>query len=103
LCLTEDDVKDAIMASEPVHIHDDSELPALIERAADQPVRFERKGIVYHLQAETRTQVAGTYDPEALRNAIENVQGLFTDEEADDMIARLYEYRRLGSRPETRP
>jgi regulator of protease activity HflC (stomatin/prohibitin superfamily) len=91
------------MASEPVHIHDDSELPGLIERAADQPVRFERKGIVYQLRAETEAQGARTYDPDALRKAIGDVQGLFTDEEADDMIEKVYEYRRLGSRPATRP
>lgn len=40
------------MASEPIHINDDSELPRLLDEAAERPVRFERKGVVYRVSIE---------------------------------------------------
>ena len=91
------------MASEPIHIHDDSELTTVLEEATERPVRFERRGVVYSLTVETRIDSRDAYDPAALQQAINDVSGMFTVEEADDMIKKIYEYRRIGSRPVSRP
>lgn len=93
------------MASEPVHIHDDSEQPGLIERAADEPVRFERKGIVYQLRAETEGQreSQSSEDRERALKSLRAAAGSWSEIDADKVIEELYEARRLGSRPESRP
>ncbi len=88
------------MASEPIHVKDDSELPHLFDEASERPVRIERHGIVYRLTVDDTTT---EYDAEALRTAIDRVSGLFSDDEAQEMIDKVYEWRRLGSRPASRP
>lgn len=43
------------------------------------------------------------YDPEKLRAAVANAAGIFTKEEAEELIQRVYQAREEGSRPITRP
>ena len=89
------------MASEPIHIPDDSELARMLDEAEDRGVVLERKGRLYSV-----TQVASEstdYDPERLREAVRHASGIFSDEEADEFRRKIYEYRQAGSRPESRP
>lgn len=94
------------MASEPIHINDDSELSRLFDEAGDEPVTIERKGSLFsvtRLELTVTDDHARPFDPEALQEAIQRASGMFTDEEADDMIRKIYEYRQAGSRSEFRP
>lgn len=91
------------MASEPIHINDDSALPRLFDEAAEGPVVFERKGRVYRLTAVEENGTDRPYDPEALRAAIEEVSGIISEEEGEEWIRKIYEYRRIGSRTEPVP
>jgi hypothetical protein len=89
------------MASEPIHIHDDSELARLLDEAEDRPLTFYRKGRRYTV---TQVDDEGTeYDPDALREAVRHASGIFSDDEAEEFRRKIYEYRQAGSRPEDRP
>lgn len=118
------------MASEPIHVSDDSELPRILDEATERPVRFERKGVVYRLSVVERPDDEWTdadrdavlaalektsgawaddgeelwtnYDPEAVRHAVREATGAIPGD-ADELVERLYEARRIGSRPITRP
>ena len=43
------------------------------------------------------------YDPEQVRQALQESIGLLTDTEADALIAAIYRAREAGSRPDVRP
>jgi hypothetical protein len=43
------------------------------------------------------------YDPEKVRAAVANAAGIFTKEEAEELIRRVYEAREQGSRPNSQP
>lgn len=89
------------MASEPIHINDDSEFLRLLDEAADRPVRFERKGVVYRVSIE---ESAESYDVSPISEGeIDNPFANLTDEEAAAWIADIYEQRRLGTRLNTKP
>jgi hypothetical protein len=91
------------MASEPIHVNDDSELPRLVDEASERPVRFVRKGVVYRLTVDdAKEDLWANYDPEAVRAAVREATGAIPGD-ADEIIERLYEARRVGSRPMTRP
>lgn len=94
------------MASEPIHVNDDSELSRLVDEASERPVRFERKGVVYFLSAlapDTDDEdLPKEWDPEAVREAIRETAGTWSDID-ERVIEDLYEWRRIGSRPITRP
>lgn len=92
------------MVSKPIHVADDSELSRLLDEASDHPVRFKRKGIVYRLSVDEPEDedVGFDYDPEAAREAVRATAGSWSDVD-EKVIDDLYEWRRLGSRPITRP
>lgn len=91
------------MASEPIHVSDDRELTRILEEASERPVRFERNGIVYRLSAERpKNDLWANYDPEAAKRAVREATGAIPGE-TDELVEQLYEARRIGSRPCTRP
>ena len=86
-----------IVAFEPIHVNDGSELPRLVDEASERPVRFERKGVVYRLSVEgANDDLWANYDAEAVRAAVCEVTGAIPGD-ADEIIDRLYEGRRTGS------
>lgn len=91
------------MASEPIHIHDDSELSRLFDEAAEHPVTVKRKGRVYRLAVVDETGDTGEWDQGAFLEALHDVTGIISEEEGEEMIRKIYEYRRIGSRPIWRP
>lgn len=91
------------MVSEPVHIHDDSELPRLLEEASEHPVRFIRKGIEYRVSVVDDEKPWTEEDRDSVLAAIDATAGSWSDLDVDKVVDELYEARRLGSRPATRP
>lgn len=55
------------MASEPIHVNDDSKLPRIFDEAAERPVRVERDGVVYRVTVVERAEEEWT---DANRDAV---------------------------------
>lgn len=92
------------MASEPIHVNDDSELPRIFDEASERPVRVERDGVVYRVSVDENEieDLWAGYDPDAVKTAVREATGAIPGD-ADEIIERLYEARRVGSRPVTHP
>lgn len=92
------------MASEPIHVNDNSNLGQILDEAAERPVRVERDGVVYLVSVDEKDtdNLWEGYDPEAVRAAVREATGAIPGD-ADEIVERLYEARRIGSRPITRP
>ncbi|HEX2283184.1 MAG TPA: hypothetical protein VHG52_15595 [Thermomicrobiales bacterium] len=67
------------------------------------PVRFVRKGVVYRLSVIENEDDWTEHDRDAVIAALDATVGSWSDLDADKVIEDLYEARRLGSRPATRP
>jgi len=63
------------------------------------PVLLEKDGTVYRLSREdAKDDIWAGYDPERVRQALDEFVGSFDDVEADRLIADIYESRERGSR-----
>ncbi len=80
---------------ETVHITDDDDLQALLDRADDHPLALERDGVRYVLNRED----VGVYDdPEAAREAMRTA-GTLPKEITDEMRERLARRRERSNLP----
>jgi hypothetical protein len=92
------------MASEPIHVADSSNLDQVLDEASERPVTVERDGVVYQVTVVEHVEEEWTdADRDAVIAAVEATAGSWSDVDADKMIEDLYEARRLGSRPASRP
>ncbi|CAN5276864.1 hypothetical protein BH23CHL1_BH23CHL1_03270 [soil metagenome] len=92
------------MASEPIYVADSSNLDQILDEASERPVTVERDGVVYHVTVVEHVEEEWTdADRDAVIAAVEATAGSWPDVDADKMIEDLYEARRLGSRPASRP
>ncbi len=85
-----------------VHINDDDEIARLLEKVYGHAVRLEKGGVTYCLSREDDA-VSGTYDPAAVRDAVQAASGTLTPEEGEELKTYIYRARREGSRPANRP
>jgi hypothetical protein len=93
-----------MMASEPIHIHDDSELARLFDEAGDEPVTVERKGKYYRVASIDPVRDDWSEERrQAVLNALEAFAGSWSDIDADTVIEDLYAARLAGTRPQDRP
>jgi hypothetical protein len=88
----------------------DPELARLLEQAAasGHPVTVTIDDHRYQLSISTAPNQEPSdpwkdYDPEQVRSAVANAAGIFTKEEAEELVRRVYEAREQGSRPISRP
>ncbi|MCL5962019.1 MAG: hypothetical protein M1358_22350 [Chloroflexi bacterium] len=79
-----------------------SEIDRLLDEVDDEPILLEKAGALFRLSAEREDIWAG-YDPEKVRQAIDEAAGAWADLDADALIAEVYHRREQGSRPPTRP
>lgn len=92
------------MASEPIHVTDESNLDQILDEASERSVMVERDGVIYRVTMVERTEEEWTdANRDAVIAALEATAGSLPDIDADKMIEDLYEARRLGSRPASRP
>ncbi len=85
-----------------IHISDDDELARILKEADGHPVRLEKGGVTYSLSREDDA-VTGTYDPVAVRDAVQAASGTLTPEEGEQLKTYIYRARQEGSRPAHRP
>jgi hypothetical protein len=81
------------------------ELARAIEEALAHPLRVKLRGSYYRVRVEPEpdADLNAGYDPEAVRAAVREFAGSWSDIDAERMIADLYRWRDEGSRPDTRP
>ncbi|MGI8554121.1 MAG: hypothetical protein ACR2PL_25545 [Dehalococcoidia bacterium] len=77
------------MATEPVRIlaAPGSEIASLIEKAAKEPVLFEKDGIIYRL---SQAEVWATYDPQKARQALRESAGGFAGVDREQLLKDIY-------------
>jgi hypothetical protein len=80
-----------------------SELDRVLDVAADEPVLIERNGARFRISKEPDQDIWAGYDPEAVRRALAETAGSWSDLDADKLIADIYRWREEGSRPADRP
>ncbi len=88
-----------------VHINDDDEIARLLEKVEKvdgHAVGLEKGGVTSCLSREDDA-VSGTYDPAAVRDAVQAASGTLTPEEGEELKTYIYRARREGSRPANRP
>ncbi|CAN5726486.1 hypothetical protein BH23CHL2_BH23CHL2_21180 [soil metagenome] len=95
-------------AGNPIEV--DPELAALLKQAAESgeplTVSIDDKSydIMIHPTANRKkADLWKDYDPEAIRRAVADVAGVFTEEEGEALIKRVRKAHEAGSRPSTRP
>lgn len=86
----------------PRTVSPESELGHLLDEARAEPVFLLKDGIVYRLSAEV-DEPDTSYEPGAVRDAIAQFAGSWSDIDAGNLIAEIYRAREEGSRPLTRP
>ena len=86
----------------PIIVTEETDLPSLLDDAANGPVLLERGGKRFRLVRED-DDIAYEPDVELVRANLAATLGSWADVDADAMIAAVYEARRAGSRPPDRP
>jgi hypothetical protein len=94
------------MANEPtkkIKVAADSELGKLVDEARCHPVLLEKDGAVYSLTPHSSDpdDLWAGYDPKKVREAISAYGSSWTADDAEAMIAAVYDARKRGSRPAT--
>jgi hypothetical protein len=91
------------MATEPktIRVTATTELPRLLDEAANGPVILERHGERFRLSRED--DIAYEPDPDLVRATLEATAGSRADLDVDRLIDEIYAARRSGSRPLDRP
>lgn len=79
----------------------ETDIPTFLDDAARAPVILERDRELFRLARED--DIAYEPDPALVRRTLAATAGRWADLDVDDVIADLYEARRLGSRPPERP
>lgn len=88
----------------PVKVTPESDLESLLDEATNAPVLLERRGVLYRLSLKSdETSIDYEPDPEAVRQAWQEVAGSWADLDIDEVIRGVYEAREAGSRPPDRP
>jgi len=93
-----------VAKSKSIAVTDETDLPRLLDEAADAPLILERDGVRFRLSREDAADDpwAG-YDPERVRAAVRAFAGSITADEGERMKALIYRGRAEGSRPPGRP
>jgi hypothetical protein len=86
----------------PIPVTEKTNLHDLLDRAARGPVLLERNGERFRLVRED-DGIAYEPDAERVRQILDQTLGSWSNVDADEMIADIYEARRAGSRPPDRP
>jgi len=81
-----------------------SEVDALLDEAAKQPLILVRNGTRYRLvREETAEDIWAGYDPEIAREAMRAAAGSWSDIDAEAFKEFIYRAREEGSRSPDRP
>ena len=77
----------------------------MLDEAGAGPVFVKRDGSVYRVTVEREEVPWEEYqpDPDAVRAALAETVGSWSDLDTDAMIANIYRWREEGSRPPDRP
>ena len=95
-----------VMVAKPktIPVTAETDLPRLLDEAAEGPVILERGGVRFRL---SRDEVAddpwADYDPERVRAALREFAGIISPEEAERWKEAIYRAREEGTRPIDRP
>ncbi len=89
--------------SRTILVEPGSELADLVAEASTTPVLLEKDGIRYRLVVEDGDDIWTDYDPDKVVAVLDKLAGSLSDEDADKLIAAIYEAREGGSRPSERP
>jgi hypothetical protein len=78
-----------------VKVTPQSSIDELLTNAESEPVLLEKNGVVYRLTREDANEedIWSGYDPERARQVLDDVAGIFSDIDADALIAAIYEAR----------
>ncbi|MGH2560520.1 MAG: hypothetical protein ACRDJH_15770 [Thermomicrobiales bacterium] len=71
-------------------VEPDSELAAVVEQAADEPIRLEKNGQRFRLTREADDPMAN-YDPERARAALDRVFGILSGVDVEELKRDLRE------------
>ncbi len=86
----------------PIPVTAETDLPSLLDDAAQGPVLLERNGERFRIMRED-DDMAYEPDAERVRRILDETIGSWADLDIDTMIAAIYAARRAGSRPPDRP
>lgn len=92
-----------------VHVEPGSELDRALAEADDREIVLERNGTRYRVKAVPHLEIADPddiwagYDPERMRETIEQFAGTLSDQEAKELKEYIRRGRDEGTRPWNRP
>ncbi|MFT4040335.1 MAG: hypothetical protein QM692_19300 [Thermomicrobiales bacterium] len=95
----------ATTTSITITLDDDSELARALDANPNAPITLVRGRRQFRVVRDHTAlePPAATYDPEEFRAALREVAGVFTPEQADEMIENIYRWREEGSRTPSAP
>jgi len=91
--------------SKTVRVTDETDLPELLDEAAEEPIILERGEERFRLSREDgrRDDLFADYDPERVREGLRLFAGTISPEEGERMKQLIYRAREEGTRPPDRP
>ena len=84
-----------------VLVTSETDLPSLLDDAAQAPILLARDGELFRLARED--DIFYEPDPALVRETLAATAGSWADVDVDGVVADLFEARRAGSRPPERP
>ncbi len=88
----------------PIRVTQTTDLPALLDEAANAPVFLERDGKLFRLtRADAESMSGDAPDADMVRRTLTATAGSWADLDIDTVINDLSAARRAGSRPPERP
>lgn len=84
--------------TEVIHVDSSTNLPEILEDLGTRKVILEYDGVKYELAVKplnivTDGDLFRDYDPDRFKAALDKFAGTLSDEEAEDMLAAIYEGR----------
>lgn len=84
-----------------IKVTPESNLDDVLEAAASEPVVLDKDGMRFRVSRED--DIWEPPDPKRVREVLKATAGSWSEIDADQLIAELYEERESGSRPPHRP
>jgi hypothetical protein len=90
-----------VAVQKTIKVTPESTLADVLDAAASEPVVLDKDGMRFRITRED--DIWEPPDPERVREVLDATAGSWSDIDADQLIAELYEERETGSRPPDRP
>jgi hypothetical protein len=99
--MKEGGARDMATTPKTIRVTEQTNLPEILDDAAEGPVILERDGQRFRLGRDE--DIAYDPDPRLVRSTLAATAGSWADLDVDHLIEELYDARQAGSRPLDRP